>query len=185
MSETVTLRKPLLITTPKSRKFSERKAARMDYLNGRGSLRQLAQKYSVCLATMRNWAKQEAWTDVRMDWERRELDIAEPQLPQPAQPIQDDTTLDISPITLRQQIRRMDEMLKSASESNDIIRLMKAKTDAFEMLSRLTGLYPRVASKKGRTGQPAPFVQPVPQATSQPIAQPDTTTGCVTPASSE
>jgi transposase-like protein len=153
-----------------------KRAVRLAYIQGEGSLSSCCLRHNISFQTARNWYELEGWKDLRASFDLKAKIATEesvkpaglesPTNPQPA-PSQN-TKLD----AVEKQLKKIDEELDKA-DVGDLPALWKAKSMALDAWALLTG-FPRPGTRKaarnGRAWTPQePISQPEPQSTPQPV----------------
>jgi transposase-like protein len=95
--------------------LAERQKIKRDYLLGKGPIRSLCEEYGVNPGTAQQWAEAEKWTDLRKLYAMDDV------------------------LTLKDQIRSLDEQIAAKPAPKDLDSLFRAKQRAFSMVWGLTG----------------------------------------------
>lgn len=155
----------------------ERLQAKTLYIRGAGSLRVLSEKTGISIEALKDWSQAEGWTDLREEYERRQ--IAKLLGPDPTTPPVVQTPENQAPPVnqserLSAQMREIEEQMRGMTNADSLSKLAMAHSKLFDAWCVLTGTPRPGVRKVGKLGR---LVSPVTQPTepteatvSQPVA---------------
>ena len=170
-----------ILSQPKARlpftqhhQLEVKKAVRRDYVEGKGSVKAIAERHSLAVDTVRTWLKAGHWTDLRREKEQADIaaliaphgPIAQPA---PITPIPEQSAVAML-ATVNQQIAQVDDMIAEARDWRAIEALSRVKDRLISQWALLTG-HPSPGTRKVRSGRP-----PAPIASSVPVQSPSSPT---------
>lgn len=147
--------------TPKIRQVRERptqeqhRSVKLDYVQGKGSVRQCAARHSVCFQTANAWSRDEKWTALRrkfaekanatlFDFDSKIRSTTEQkQTPESAKP----TTSNDKLSKVEKQLETIDKMIEEVYDVKELTSLLQAKERLLDMWSLLTG-FPKPGVRK-------------------------------------
>lgn len=134
--------------------LADRRLIRRQYVDGLGSVKELAALHKLSFHTVLGWSRDDKWTALRS--RREALEVAKleqglaPEQPLPEQP------RNVASI-LQAHIDRIDDQLETAMDARDIANLVKARGDMAEQLHvALHGVKPGTAKTTGKQARRAP-----------------------------
>ena len=141
-----------------------KRAAKIAYLRGEGSIRAISERFNLAFNTVQEWTDKEDWNQLREDYEKaiveRILNETKPATETIPDKILDNTTQAAKLAQVEEQLRAIDEDLKLASPK-DKPGLWKAKSMALDAWSLLTGFPRPGVRKQSRPSRSMPDLQPV------------------------
>lgn len=141
---------------PKHYALSTKMALKSDYIQGKGSLRDLAIKHSVAETRAYAWSKEEKWGPARKAWiDAQDRRLNAPPEPMPAQPLIVQETPQSSNSRVDEINKRIDEVTGAMADAvlpKDVQALSMALDRLYNIWSLLTG-HPRPGVRKEVKGR--------------------------------
>lgn len=162
-------------TTRKRPTIEQRRIARRDYVQGKGTKEAIAQRYGLSYDTVKNWSRAENWGELRAAFDQSQLDALKPATPQPPPALQPQPQGNPLAARVQRIEEQMEEIEREMKGANAQAKrdLTAAHSRLFDVYCTLTGIQkPGTARRsKAGTGRPqaqtpieAPVESPGPQA---------------------
>lgn len=150
----------------------QRRNVREAYIQGKGSLRVLAERFGISFSTVKDWHFEEGWTELRNKYDANSL----AKLAKSIEPAATVVIAETPPVTtqagklavVEKQLENVDKLLTECEDAKELNSLTQAKERLLNAWALLTGFERPGVRKAKRTRQTIADIQPIP-AEPQPV----------------